>query len=238
MAQEKMSDGTDAPLEFLPQAHNRDCDEEYPGAHSKWGIPATGFPYIWYGNHDEDEYKKDLAPACDPWFHHTGKIDLLQVNTSIAGANGESTLLVTTALQVDGIINSDVQVSAPIGSFTQKTFNIQHPTKENKRLVYASLEGPENGVYIRGRLTGNNVIELPDYWRGLVDPESITVSLTQIGSSQDLMVDKIEWGSKVVVRSGNASNIDCYYIVNATRKDIEPLQVEQDVVEGKVYPEG
>ncbi len=105
-------------------------------------------------------------------------------------------------------------------------------------MVYASLEGPENGVYVRGRLTGKNVIELPDYWRGLVDPASITVSLTQIGSSQDLMVDKIEWGSKVVIRSGSASNIDCYYTVNATRKDIAPFEVEQDVVEGKTYPEG
>ena len=229
MAQEKMPDGTDAPLEFLPQAYSRNCDEEYPGG---WGNEAINFPYIWYGNLDEVTYKKDQGDYCDPWYHKTAQIDFLHVNTSIAGQAGTSTLLVTTAL------HSNVQVSAPIGSFTSKTFNIQHPTKENKRLVYASLEGPENGVYIRGRLTGNNVIELPDYWRGLVDPESITVSLTQIGSSQDLMVDKIEWGSKVVVRSGNASNIDCYYIVNATRKDIEPLQVEQDVVEGKVYPEG
>lgn len=229
MAQEKMPDGTDAPLEFLPQAHSRNCDEEYAGG---WGNAALDFPYIWYGNHNEEEYRKDQGDYCDPWYHSTGQIDLLYVNTSIAGADGSSELLVTTALR------SAVKVEAPIGAFTSKTFDISHPTKENKRLVYASLEGPENGVYIRGRLTGNNVIELPDYWRGLVDPESITVSLTQIGSSQDLMVDKIEWGSKVVVRSGNASNIDCYYIVNATRKDIEPLQVEQDVVEGKVYPEG
>ena len=229
MAQEKMPDGTDAPLEFLPQAYSRNCDEEYPGG---WGNATINFPYIWYGNLDEETYTKDQGDYCDPWYHSTGQIDFLHVNDTIAGKFGTQELKVTTALK------SLVQVSAPIGSFTSKTFNIQHPTKENKRLVYASLEGPENGVYIRGRLTGNNVIELPDYWRGLVDPESITVSLTQIGSSQDLMVDKIEWGSKVVVRSGNASNIDCYYIVNATRKDIEPLEVEQDVVEGKVYPEG
>ena len=238
MAQEKMSDGTDAPLEFLPQAHNRDCDEEYSNNPS-WGKAAMDFPFIWYGNYDEDEYKKDLEPSCLPWYHKTGQIDLFWVNTSIAGALGTSPLLVTTDLVVNGNIDAPFgQICADSVCSTIKLFDIQHPTKEKKRLVHACLEGPENGVYIRGRLTGNNVIELPDYWRGLVDPESITVSLTQIGSSQDLMVDKIEWGSKVVVRSGNASNIDCYYIVNATRKDIEPLQVEQDVVEGKVYPEG
>ena len=113
-----------------------------------------------------------------------------------------------------------------------------HLLQENHRLRHVCLEGPESAVYVRGRLTGNNVIELPDYWKGLVDPESITVSLTQIGSSQDLIVDRIEWGSKIVIRSGSASNIDCYYTVNATRKDIASLEVEQDVVEGRVYPEG
>ena len=84
-----------------------------------------------------------------------------------------------------------------------KCFNIPHPTKENKRLVHAASEGPETAVYVRGRLTDNSVIELPDYWKGLVDPDSITVSLTQIGSSQDLIVEGVDWGNKVRVRSGN-----------------------------------
>jgi len=113
-------------------------------------------------------------------------------------------------------------------SGTTKYFNIEHPTKENKRLIHACLEGPENGVYVRGRLTNTNIIELPEYWTGLVDPESITVTLTQIGYSQDLIVDRIEWGRRVVLRSGSGSNIDCYYTINGTRKDVPVLQVEQD----------
>ena len=109
-----------------------------------------------------------------------------------------------------------------------KVFQHSTPTKENKRLVHAScIEGPETAVYVRGRLTDNGVIELPDYWKGLVDPDSITVSLTQIGSSQDLIVE-VDWGNKVRVRSGNASRIDCYYNVTATRIDLAPLEVEQD----------
>ena len=91
------------------------------------------------------------------------------------------------------------------------------------------IEGPETAVYVRGRLTDNSVIELPDYWKGLVDPDSITVSLTQIGSSQDLIVEGVDWGNKVRVRSGNEiSRIDCYYNVTATRIDLAPLEVEQD----------
>jgi hypothetical protein len=35
---------------------------------------------------------------------------------------------------------------------TSKSFSIPHPTKEGKKLVYGSLEGPENGVYHRGKL--------------------------------------------------------------------------------------
>ena len=56
------------------------------------------------------------------------------------------------------------------------------------KLRYGSLEGPKNGVYVRGRLKDSNVIELPDYWTGLVHEDSITVSLTAIGKSQELYV--------------------------------------------------
>ena len=52
---------------------------------------------------------------------------------------------------------------------TRKSFLIPHPTKEDKQLQYASLEGPENGVYIRGKLKGDNIIELPHYWSELID---------------------------------------------------------------------
>jgi hypothetical protein len=121
------------------------------------------------------------------------------------------------------VINAVSSVNAVV-----KAFNIPHPTQEGKRLVHGCLEGPENGVYVRGHLKNENKIELPEYWAGLVDPESITVSLTQIGSTQDLIVEKIEWGRTVLIRSGNASAIDCYYMINATRKDVPPLQVEQD----------
>ena len=34
---------------------------------------------------------------------------------------------------------------------TAKSFDIPHPTKTDMRLRYGSLEGPENGVYVRGR---------------------------------------------------------------------------------------
>ena len=73
----------------------------------------------------------------------------------------------------------------------------------------------QNQVYIlEVERTGKN-IELPSYWEGLIDPDSITVTLTQIGSSQDLIVESIDWGKVVKVKSGNGTNIDCYYVIQA-----------------------
>ena len=110
-------------------------------------------------------------------------------------------------------------------SATTKSFVIDHPTKEGMKLRYGSLEGPENGVYVRGRLKDNNTIELPDYWTGLVDEETITVNLTPIGTSASLhsVVDIID--NTVVVESANGS-INCFYTVFGERKDVEKLEVE------------
>lgn len=120
------------------------------------------------------------------------------------------------------IIGSNIQGAV-------KYFNIPHPTKNDKRLVHACLEGPENGVYFRGRLRGDNKIEFPEYWSNLVDSESVTVQLTQIGSSQDLIIEKIDWPNVITIRSGNESEIDCYYTINGTRVDVPPLKVEQEI---------
>ena len=111
------------------------------------------------------------------------------------------------------------------GSFaaTTKSFVIDHPTKEDMKLRYGSLEGPENGVYVRGRLKDSNVIELPDYWTGLINESTITVNLTAIGSKQDLWVDDIERNCVIV---GADSPVNCFYTVFAERKDVEKLVVE------------
>ena len=70
----------------------------------------------------------------------------------------------------------------------------------------------------------------------LVDPESITVTLTQIGSSQDLIVDAIEWGRRIKIKSGNGTGIDCFYLVHAERADGEKLIVEYEGQSSDDYP--
>ena len=73
----------------------------------------------------------------------------------------------------------------------------------------------------RGRLTKSNSLDLPIEWKEIIDPDSVTVHLTQIGTSQDLIVyDYIFFENKIFVRSGLGSDImiDCYYVVFADRK--------------------
>ena len=110
-------------------------------------------------------------------------------------------------------------------SATTKSFDIEHPTKNGKRLRYGSLEGPENGVYVRGRIKGINKIKLPDYWTGLVDEETITVNITPIGSEQCLFVEDIQ-SSEITI--GGGQDIDCFYTVYGERKDVDKLKVEYE----------
>jgi hypothetical protein len=111
-------------------------------------------------------------------------------------------------------------------SASTKAFEIDHPTKPGMKLRYGSLEGPENGVYTRGTVTVDGIIELPDYWSKLVDPASLTVQLTSIGVYQELYVDHIEWGQKIVIRNSSGGKINAYYFVQGERIDVDKLVVE------------
>jgi hypothetical protein len=67
-------------------------------------------------------------------------------------------------------------------SYTAKTFVIDHPNEENKFLVHACLEGPEAGVYYRGKAAIVNddcvTIQLPGYVDKLA--KNFTVHITQM----------------------------------------------------------
>ena len=111
---------------------------------------------------------------------------------------------------------------SPSGAFTAvtKSFDIVHPTKENMRLRYGSLEGPENGVYIRGKSL-DKIITLPDYWSGLVDETTITVQLTSIGSGT-VFVKEVKSDSVIV----GGTTKEYFYTIYAERKDVDKLIVE------------
>lgn len=110
---------------------------------------------------------------------------------------------------------------------TIKNFIIDHPTKKGKKLVHTCLEGPENGVYVRGKITNKIEIELPEYWTKLVDESTITVSLTPIGAHQDIIVKRIG-NNRVYLQAKPGVPINCFYHIFGTRKDVPMLVTEID----------
>ena len=126
-----------------------------------------------------------------------------------------------------------------------KPFDLKHPTKgEGHRLRYACIEGPEAGVYYRGRLKKSNVIELPYYWKDLVHSDSITVQLQPIGSNQNLVIQ--EFDNEFIVIAEDSTNtdlvtglstIDCFYHVYGERIDVNPLIVEYEGNSWEDYPD-
>ena len=108
-----------------------------------------------------------------------------------------------------------------------KSFRIEHPSKPGYTLTYGSLEGPENGVYIRGTSFGNNAIPLPDYWPNLVDYDTISIQLTPTVRFQELFVIGVN-NDTILVGSDTPGDISFSYIVFAERIDIEKIVVESN----------
>ena len=119
-----------------------------------------------------------------------------------------------------------------------KPFDLEHPTKgKGHRLRYACIEGPEVGVYYRGRLKDSNVIELPYYWKDLVHEDSITVQLQPIGD-RHFHLNVVEFDNqKIVISEADDKPINCFYHVYGERKDINPLITEYEGNGWEDYPD-
>ena len=170
---------------------------------------------------------------------NTGPITQFFVDATTSYFNGSVTidlnLNVLGSLTVSGVnIISDINLAKALPA---KPFDIPHPSKpETHRLRYISLEGPEIAVYFRVKLEDTNVIELPEYWKDLIHPESISVNLTSYGTYQELYVEKIVWGQQIIVKNRESGPTNCYFTVYAERKDMEKLIVEYEGTSAKDYP--
>jgi hypothetical protein len=114
-------------------------------------------------------------------------------------------------------------------SATSKSFLIPNKLKPGYMLRHGSLEGPEHGVYVRGKLHNENKIQLPDYWKWLVDENTITVQLTPIGTFQKYLVESISTSEIEISNLENSENINCFYIIHGERKDIDKMIVDEKV---------
>ena len=117
----------------------------------------------------------------------------------------------------------------------KKDFDIQHPTLEGWRLRHVAPEAPSADVYVRGKVKNATEIKLPNYWKGLVDLESITVSLTPIGAHQDVIVKRID-EDKVYLQARGGMPINCFYHIFGERKDCEKNIPEYQGTSPEHYP--
>jgi len=132
---------------------------------------------------------------------------------------------VSSDILARGDIISSGEVKSQCGGHilsAKKNFDIPHPTKEGWRLTHTCVEGPEAAVYIRGRVKNSTEINLPEYWKGLVDINTISVNLTPIGAHQDVIIKRWD-DEKIYLQSKGGMPVDCFYHIMAERKDTEKL---------------
>ena len=139
---------------------------------------------------------------------------------------------------VDCLSTGRLEKRHKVADKSPKLFDMKHPSPEMEgyRLAHACIEGPEVGVYYRGRLRNEKEIILPDYWKDLVHMNSISVQLQPIGAHQDIIIKR--WDTeKIYLQSKSGVPIDCFFHVYAERKDINPLVVEYEGETWEDYPD-
>jgi len=150
--------------------------------------------------------------------------------TTAAGDDSSTTDFFIRGLTSGAVSKFSVDANGNLRA-TTKSFDIEHPTKPGKRLVYGVLEGPEHGVYHRGTVEGKGklTVELPEYWSKLVGAD-YSVQLTTWGNYNVHIVEKSE-NSFIIQLSGDPisrmlKTIKVDYIIHGSRLDA-PLQIEQ-----------
>lgn len=181
---------------------------------------SSKFDYILKSTTGDPDYP---AEACTPWIHYNVKVGNLKADALVQGQDVKTAAV--------GSLNAKSAIWD-----AKKSFDIQHPTKENHRLRYICLEGPTADVYLKGKLVNQSYIELPEYWKDFVDMDNIVVNLTPNGHWQELFVEKIEWGKRVHIKNNAGTGINCDYVIIAERKDTSKNISEYEGLTPEDYP--
>lgn len=158
-------------------------------------------------------------------------------NSIVINASGTVIDTVASGFYVNPIRTVGLGAACPLGYLgneivlnSSKTFVIDHPKDDEKYLVHACLEGPEAGVYYRGRCeieVEECTVHLPDYVESLAT--DFTIQLTPIFNGNfdtRLFAGNVENGKFKVY-----SNFPCefYWYVSGKRNDIATEINKSDV---------
>ena len=227
--------GPEEPIKLDKSVKTKNGDKPFDGT-----LAVTG--PIFMGAHSEEALGVvNLGTALGDFKPKSKAVALdIQGDVNIVGDGGgkqgvnalviDGDVFVTGA--VDCLSKGRLEARHAVADSLPKPFDMEHPSKgEGHRLRYACIEGPEVGVYFRGR-TQDNEIVLPDYWKDLVVIDSITVQTQPVGSAQNIIVK--EWDDSKITLEGVT---DCFYHVYGERKDVNPLVVEYEGSTWEDYPD-
>jgi hypothetical protein len=164
-------------------------------------------------------------------------LEVFSNNRIVAGKYGSNALVISGSSVGIGTTTPayKLQVNGSFGA-TTKSFVIDHPTKEGKKLVYGSLESPYHGIRLTGRnmlIDGECKVQLPDYIYKLARPESVNIQITPIKCGKVIYVDEISVENNYFVVKYDKSllesykNYEFFWDFTATRSDVDELTVEQ-----------
>jgi hypothetical protein len=147
---------------------------------------------------------------------------------SIGIANPVTPILGGTAGSLNGVYYDTT--SQNLYYSATKTFVIDNPVHSSKYLVHGCLEGPEAGVYYRGKgeITNDTcvIIELPYYVSSLATNFSVQVSAIFNGKINNYNVSNVV-DNKFVVYGNNGK---FHWIVYGTRQELDVDPNKSDVV--------
>jgi hypothetical protein len=111
-----------------------------------------------------------------------------------------------------------------------KTFVIDHPDDKDRYLVHGCLEGPEGGVYYRGRGEVGTPVNLPKYVPNLIKGEP-TIQVTPIYNGSVRTLNCSEYSNETNSFDVFGSEGPFYWTFTAKRCDVnvEPLKAETNV---------
>ena len=208
-----------------------DGDKEYEGT-----LAVTGPTFI--GGHSTNAAGVlNVGTALGTFSPNTdGRAVDIEGDVNIVGEKAVNTVFIDGDVFVTGSVDclskGRLEARHAVADSLPKPFDMVHPSRgDGYRLRYACIEGPEVGVYFRGRTQENEII-LPHYWKDLIHTDSITVQTQPVGSTQSIIVK--EWDDSKITLEGVT---DCFYHVYAERKDVNPLVVEYEGETWQDYPD-
>ena len=142
-----------------------------------------------------------------------------------------------TFIEAGGDITStDGDIIAINGDITAggvKNFVIDHPLDNDKKIVYACMEGPEAAVYNRGTVdlvNGEAWIAFEEHFELVISPETITVQVSPLSTESKglAVIEKTAEGFRVKELNKGTGNYKFDYFVQGIRKGYEDYRVIRD----------